>query len=98
MFGNSRLFGFPLIKESDYIEIGGGEGDLSLDLKNRGFNIILFIEPEIKKFEIASKKLKGTLCLNIDAENLIDNFNQYSNVIIIFLVNCLMQFLRIITK
>ena len=70
MFGNSRLFGFPLIKESDYVEIGGGEGDLSLDLKNRGFNIILFIEPEIKKFEIASKKLKNTLCLNIDAENL----------------------------
>ena len=76
MFGKNKLFGFPLIKESDYIEIGGGEGDLSLDLKNRGFNIVLFIEPEIKKFEIASKKLKNILCLNIYAENLkVDQIN-----------------------
>ena len=34
MFNKNKLFGLHLNKKSDFIEIGGGEGDLSLDLKN----------------------------------------------------------------
>tara|TARA_B100000886_G_scaffold340222_1_gene308495 strand:- start:1390 stop:2040 length:651 start_codon:yes stop_codon:yes gene_type:complete len=61
-----KLFGFNLNPNSDYIEIGGGEGELSLDLKMSGFNMILFIEPDFKKFVIATKKLNNILCLNSD--------------------------------
>ena len=70
MIYKGRLFGFKLPPQSDYIEIGGGEGDLSLDLKNRGLNIILFIEPDSKKFNVASKRLTNVLCLNLDAVDL----------------------------
>lgn len=73
MIKKSKLFGFKLLPESDYIEIGGGEGELSLDLKNRGFNIILFIEPDFKKFEVASKKLKNIICINQDIKELNEN-------------------------
>ena len=68
MFFKNKLFGFNLIKEADFIEIGGGEGDLSLYLKSKGFNLVLFIEPDLKKYEVACNKLKDTLCLNIDIE------------------------------
>jgi len=70
MIYKGRLFGFKLIPQSDYIEIGGGEGDLSLDLKNRGLNIILFIEQDFKKYKLASKRLSNILCLNIDVGDL----------------------------
>jgi len=73
MLSKRRLFGFKLDAQSDYIEIGGGEGNLSLDLKRRGLNIILFIEPEFKKYRVASKKLSNVLCLNIDAGDLDSN-------------------------
>ena len=68
MFFKNKLFGFNLIKEADFIEIGGGEGDLSLYLKNKGFNLVLFIEPDLNKYEVARNKLKDTLCLNIHIE------------------------------
>ena len=73
MIYKGRLFGFKLIPQSDYIEIGGGEGDLSLDLKNRGLNIILFIEQDFKKYKLASKRLSNILCLNIDVGDLDSN-------------------------
>ena len=73
MFNKNKLFGLHLNKKSDFIEIGGGEGDLSLDLKNKGFNLVLFIEPDFKKHEVASLKLKNILCLNIDVEELNDD-------------------------
>ena len=68
MFFKNKLFGFNLIKEADFIEIGGGEGDLSLYLKSKGFNLVLFIEPDLNKYEVARNKLKDTLCLNIHIE------------------------------
>ena len=74
MFNKRKLFGFKLNPKSDYIEIGGGIGELSLALKNKGFNIIIFIEPDFKKFEIASQKLKNTVCINQDIKEL--NANQ----------------------
>ena len=74
MFNKRKLFGFKLNPKSDYIEIGGGIGELSLALKNKGFNIIIFIEPDFQKFEIASQKLKNTLCINQDIKEL--NANQ----------------------
>jgi len=73
MFNKSKLFGFKIKRESDFVEIGGGEGDLSLHLINKGFNLILFVEPDIKKYEVACKKLKNILCLNIDVEELNSN-------------------------
>tara|TARA_A100001011_G_scaffold341326_1_gene374096 strand:+ start:213 stop:860 length:648 start_codon:yes stop_codon:yes gene_type:complete len=66
MLNKRKLFGFKLDQKSDYMEIGGGEGELSLDLKMSGFNLIIFIEPDFGKFTIASKKLKNILCINLD--------------------------------
>ena len=65
-----KLFGFSLNPDSDYIEVGGGEGELSLYLIMSGFNMILFIEPDFKKFSIASKKLNNILCLNSDIKEI----------------------------
>ena len=73
MFKKRNLFGFKLNPKSDYIEIGGGVGELSLDLQNSGFNIIMFIEPDFEKFKIASKKLKNILCINLDIIELNSN-------------------------
>ena len=73
MFNKNKLFGLNLNKKSDFIEIGGGEGDLSIDLKNKGFNLVLFVEPDFKKYKVASLKLKNILCLNIDVEELNDD-------------------------
>ena len=70
MFNKNKLFGFQIRRESDFIEIGGGEGNLSLELKNRGFNLVLFVEPEFKKYQLACEKLKNIMCLNIDVEEL----------------------------
>ena len=73
MFNKRKLFGFKLDQKSDYMEIGGGEGELSLDLKMSGFNLIIFIEPDFEKFTIASKKLKNILCINQDITELNEN-------------------------
>ena len=70
MFNKNKLFGFKIRRESDFIEIGGGEGNLGLELINKGFNLVLFVEPEFKKFQLASEKLKNIMCLNIDVEEL----------------------------
>ena len=70
MFNKNKLFGFKIKRESDFVEIGGGEGNLSLDLINKGFNLILFVEPDIKKYQVACKKLNNILCLNIDVAEL----------------------------
>ena len=70
MVNKNKLFGFKLNKDSDFVEIGGGEGDLSLNLKTQGYNLVLFVEPDIKKYEVACIKLNNILCLNIDVEEL----------------------------
>jgi len=86
MLKKSKLFGFNLYKESDYIEIGGGEGDLSFDLKMNGYNLILFIEPDFNKYKIAQKKLKDILCLNIDIKELnADLIKPKSNIVTVIM-------------
>ena len=70
MFNKNKLFGFKIRRESDFIEIGGGEGNLGLELINKGFNLVLFVEPEFKKYQLASEKLKNIMCLNIHVEEL----------------------------
>ena len=70
MLNKNKLFGFKLSQESDFIEIGGGEGELSLCLKKKGFNLTLFIEPDLKKFKNAVDKLQGIKCLNLDIKEL----------------------------
>lgn len=61
-----KLFNFPLKDNSDFIEIGGGEGDLCHDLINSGMKFILYIEPDETKFNLARKKLNTINCQNLD--------------------------------
>jgi len=65
-----KLFKFPLDRNSDLIEIGGGEGDLSFNLLKKGFNITLFVEPDVHKFKLAKSKLKNIDCLNTDIQEI----------------------------
>ena len=60
----SKLYGIKIDKSNDFIEIGGGNGNLSFNLKKRGFNLVLFVEPDKKKFLKARSKLFNTYCIN----------------------------------
>ena len=70
MYSSKKLFEFNLKEKSDFIEIGGGEGDLALSLIKKGFNYVLFVEPDIKKYQIANNKLAKIECLNTDVSKL----------------------------
>ena len=65
-----KIFNFKLFKNNDFIEIGGGYGDLSNVLIKYGFNVVLFIEPDTSKFNIAKRKLKTIECLNFDIDKI----------------------------
>ena len=69
MIDKYTLFKFRLHRKNDIIEIGGGEGDLSKSLIKSGCNVVLFIEPDIKKYKKATRKLKNVKCLNKGIEN-----------------------------
>tara|TARA_Y100000739_G_C20466753_1_gene399371 strand:+ start:122 stop:754 length:633 start_codon:yes stop_codon:yes gene_type:complete len=58
----NKLFNFHLKRNSDFIEIGGGEGELSASLVNSGYKFILYVEPNNKRFKIARKKLYSINC------------------------------------
>lgn len=77
MFKKCKLFSYKLKKDSDFIEIGGGEGDLSKNLIRLGYRVILFIEPDQNKFDEANMKLKSVRCLNIGIEKI--NFKKISS-------------------
>ena len=66
MISSKRLFKFNLNEESDFIEIGGGDGHLSSSLLRNGLRVVLFVEPDLKKYDDACVKLPNTKCLNID--------------------------------
>lgn len=66
MNSSKRLFKFNIKKSSDFIEIGGGEGELSLMLLKKGYRVALFVEPDLKKYNIACNKLVTSKCLNVD--------------------------------
>ncbi len=86
MLLKKKLFKFPLDRKSDLIEIGGGEGDLSLNLFRKGFNIMLFVEPDFHKFKLAKGKLKNIECLNIDiAEINIDKLHSKHNKVTVIM-------------
>ena len=70
MHFSKKLFNFKLKENSDFIEIGGGQGDLALSLIQKGFKFVLFVEPDKKKFQTASRKLVNIECLNIDLSEL----------------------------
>ena len=72
-----KLFNFKLPKNNDFIEIGGGYGDLSNILIKSGFNLVLFIEPDISKFHVAKSKLKNINCLNSSLCFLMKNFYKF---------------------
>ena len=69
MINKYKMFKFKLYKENDIIEIGGGEGELSKSLIDLGYNVVLFIEPDINKYKKANTKLQNVQCLNKDIEN-----------------------------
>ena len=52
--------------ENDFIEIGGGYGELSDIFVKGGLKIKLFIEPDLEKFQKSRKLLKNITCLNVD--------------------------------
>ena len=64
------LFGYPLRRDFDYIEVGGGYGDLSKKLIDKGYIINLFIEPSKEKYNIAKKILTKTNLENKFISNL----------------------------
>lgn len=85
MLNAKKIYKFNLPKDSDFIEIGGGEGDLSYFLMKNGFKIILFVEPDIYKYKVASKKLGNIDCLNQDISKIeINKLNKtFDRVIVI---------------
>ena len=66
MTSKKKLFNFELNKNNDFIEIGGGFGDLSNDLIKSGLKMVLFVEPDNFKFQIAKSKLKNVECINLE--------------------------------
>ena len=70
MFYKNYLFKFKLYKRNDIIEIGGGEGELSYSLIQLGYNVVLFVEPDLVKFSRASRLLPNTECLNKTIESI----------------------------
>lgn len=58
--GREYLFGYRLRRDFDYIEVGGGYGDLSKRLINHGYIINLFVEPSKEKYNVAKKILTKT--------------------------------------
>ena len=69
MFNKNYLFKFKLYKKNDIIEIGGGEGELSQNLIKLGYNIVLFVEPDLMKYRKASSRLSNIQCLNKSIES-----------------------------
>lgn len=70
MFNKNYLFKFKLYKKNDIIEIGGGEGELSHNLVKLGYNVVLFIEPDLIKYRRASRLLPNINCLNQSIESI----------------------------
>ncbi len=64
MFKKIKLYNFPIPFDFDLIEIGGGLGDISCNFLKNKYSLKLFLEPDLQKFEVASKKLPLDLCQN----------------------------------
>ena len=59
-----KLYQIKIPEGFDLIEIGGGYGDLGSDLINAGYNLVLFLEPDKRKYESALEKIKNVYMLN----------------------------------
>ena len=71
---NHKLFNFTLKKNSDFIEIGGGEGELCAELIKHGCKFILYAEPDNNMFKVASNRLDSVDCQNKDISRI--NFDK----------------------
>jgi len=58
----NKLFDFDEKKNSDFIEIGKLEGDLSSYLVNFEYNLIFYVKPNKKRFQIVRKIIYSTYC------------------------------------
>jgi len=59
-----NLYGFELSSADNIVDIGGGYGDLSLELVCAGYKVKAFVEPDDVKFTAAVQRLGAeTTCL-----------------------------------
>lgn len=81
-----KLFNFKLFKDNDFIEIGGGNGELSHFLIKSGFNLVLFVEPDTFKFDVAKSKLRNIDCLNNDISKInVQEINSKSSIVTVIM-------------
>lgn len=52
-----NLYGYKLSKSDNIIEVGGGRGDLALELISAGYNVAAFVEPDPEKFSVAQQRI-----------------------------------------
>ena len=86
MLNKNYLFKFKLYKQNDIIEIGGGEGELSHYLLKLGYNIVLFVEPDLRKYRLATNRLSNIKCLNESIESVdLNEINSNSDTVTIIM-------------
>jgi hypothetical protein len=54
-----NIYGIKINKSESIFEIGGGDGELTKLLLDKGYSVIGFIEPDISKINTAKKNLSG---------------------------------------
>lgn len=52
-----NLYGYKLSKSDNIVDIGGGRGELALELISAGYNIVAFVEPDREKFSVAQQRI-----------------------------------------
>jgi len=48
-----KLYGFNLNPADNFVDVGGGDGQLSLELISSGFKVRAFIEPNHQEYFVA---------------------------------------------
>ncbi len=80
------LYGYKLNPLNNIVDLGGGYGDLSVNLISAGYKIKAFIEPDDIKFSAAKKKLEtNATCLHckIDSEEIFNALDGASSLTIV---------------
>jgi hypothetical protein len=78
-----KIYGFNLGADEVVIEIGGGAGDLALDMLDKGFNIVGFVEPTLESFGVAKNKINARISLfncSLNNINLINFCSKYKKI------------------
>ena len=78
-----KIYGFNLSRDEVVIEIGGGAGDLTLAMLDKGLNVVGFVEPTIAPFEHAKNKINAPINLfncSLKNINLINFCSKYTKI------------------